>query len=151
MEVERLEALADRAAPGFAKAALPILVLAALLTATLILSLVTSPPAFDTDLDRFAPDSDALEAHDRIHEHFPEERRPMFVHVVADDGGNVLTLDHLKAMEAAGDRKVFTIPSPVRREAEAKGIRWALPAVPLIPPLAPEEEPIAAVPDQEAG
>ena len=30
----------------------------------------------------------------------PEERRPMFVHVVADDGGNVLTLDHLKAMEA---------------------------------------------------
>ena len=100
MEVERLEALADRAAPGFAKAALPILVLAALLTATLMLSLVTSPPAFDTDLDRFAPNSDALEAHDRIHEHFPDERRPMFVHVVADDGGNVLTLDHLKAMEA---------------------------------------------------
>ena len=81
-------------------AALPILVLAALLTATLMLSLVTSPPAFDTDLDRFAPNSDALEAHDRIHEHFPEERRPMFVHVVADDGSNVLTLDHLKAMEA---------------------------------------------------
>ncbi|MEC8311614.1 MAG: hypothetical protein VXZ64_02160, partial [Candidatus Thermoplasmatota archaeon] len=100
MEVERLEALADRAAPGFAKAALPILVLAALLTATLMLSLVTSPPAFDTDLDRFAPNSDALEAHDRIHEHFPDERRPMFVHVVADDGSNVLTLDHLKAMEA---------------------------------------------------
>ena len=24
----------------------------------------------------------------------------MFVHVVADDGSNVLTLDHLKAMEA---------------------------------------------------
>ena len=100
MEVERLEALADRAAPGFAKAALPILVLAALLTATLMLSLVTSPPAFDTALDRLAPNSDAREAHDRIHEHVPEERRPMFVHVVADDGSNVLTLDHLKAMEA---------------------------------------------------
>lgn len=100
MEVERLEALADRAAPGFAKAALPILVLAGLVTAGLMVSLVTSPPAFDTDLDRFAPDSDALEAHERIHASFPEERRPMFVHVVADDGGNVLTLDHLKAMEA---------------------------------------------------
>ncbi len=99
MEVERLEALADRAAPGFAKAALPILVLAGLITAGLMVSLVNSPPAFDTDLDRFAPDSDALVAHERIHENFPEERRPMFVHVVADDGTNVLTLEHLKAME----------------------------------------------------
>ena len=99
MEVERLEALAGRAAPAFAKAALPILLLAGLVTAGLMVSLVTSPPAFDTDLDRFAPDSDALEAHERIHANFPEERRPMFVHAVADDGGNVLTLDHLKAME----------------------------------------------------
>ena len=46
MEVERLEALADRAAPGFAKAALPILVLAGLISASLMLSLVTSPPDF---------------------------------------------------------------------------------------------------------
>ena len=99
MEVERLEALADRAAPGFAKAALPILVLASLITAGLMVSLVTSPPAFDTDLDRFAPDSDALDAHERIHAHFPDERRPMFVHVEADDGSNVLSLDHLKAMQ----------------------------------------------------
>ena len=68
------------------------------------------PACFDTDLDRFAPDSDALEAHDRIHEHFPEERRSMFVHVVADDGGNVLTLDHLKAMEA--DEASFARPLP---------------------------------------
>ncbi|MGB2276287.1 MAG: hypothetical protein ACPH5S_04875, partial [Candidatus Poseidoniaceae archaeon] len=120
MEVERLEALADRAAPGFAKAALPILVLAGLITASLMLALVTSPPDFDTDLDRFAPNSEALEAHERIHEHFPDERRPMFVHVVADDGGNVLSLDHLKAMEVDEDR--LREASSVRNDAV---VSWA--------------------------
>lgn len=100
MEDARLEAIAARAAPGFAKASLPILLVATLLTVGLLASLVMNPPEFNTDLDRFAPEGEAIEAHDRIHEHFPNERRPMFVHVVRDDGGNVLDLDHLKAMHA---------------------------------------------------
>ena len=58
----------------------------------------------------------------------------------------------LKAIEDAGDKQVFTIPSPVRREAEASGLRWALPAIPLIAPTK-EQATVQAVPDsdQEAG
>jgi predicted RND superfamily exporter protein len=106
MDAERLEAYAARAAPGFGKAAVPILAVAVLLTLVLAGALVTDPPEFNTDLDLFAPQSDAIDAHDRIHEHFPSERRPMFVHVVADDGSNVLSLDHLKAMKEDQDSLV---------------------------------------------
>lgn len=100
MDADRLEAIAARAAGGFGRAALPILIVTALLTLGLLAALVANPPEFNTDLDLFAPESDAIDAHQRIHEHFPSERRPMFVHVVADDGSNVLSLDHLKAMQA---------------------------------------------------
>jgi len=54
------------------------------------------------------------------------------------------------AINRAGDKKVFTIPSPVRREAESQGIKWALPAVPLVP-ASKSGEAVSAVPDQEAG
>jgi phenylpropionate dioxygenase-like ring-hydroxylating dioxygenase large terminal subunit len=53
-----------------------------------------------------------------------------------------------KAIEAAGDKKVFTIPSPARKAAEAEGIKWALPAVPLVPAT---KTPLASVKEQEAG
>lgn len=83
----------------FKKSALPILIVSALLTVGLGLHLITSPPEFRTDLNDFAPSSDSNDAHDRIHEHFPDESRPMFIHVTRSNDGNVLSIDSLKDMK----------------------------------------------------
>ena len=44
--------------------------------------------------------------------------------------GNQIDMYEVKKHE---DRKVFAIPSPNRREAEAKGIRWTFDKIPLVP------------------
>ncbi|MAM36351.1 MAG: hypothetical protein CL988_04190, partial [Euryarchaeota archaeon] len=75
------------------------LLVVVLCTVALSAHLVVSPPTFNTDLGDFAPDSEARDAHDRIHEYFPNEARPMFVHVTADDGSNILSIDNLKLMD----------------------------------------------------
>lgn len=91
---ERLAGLA----PTFERRA-PVLVgLFSVLTLLLAANLYVSPPTFQTDLNDFSPETEASEAHDRIHAHFPDEIRPLFVHVTMDDGSNVLTLDSLNSM-----------------------------------------------------
>ena len=74
------------------------LVFVVLCTVALASHLVVSPPTFNTDLADFAPESDSRDAHDRIHEYFPDEARPMFVHVTADNGDNILSIENLKVM-----------------------------------------------------
>ncbi|MDE0870170.1 MAG: hypothetical protein OSA21_07650, partial [Candidatus Poseidoniaceae archaeon] len=75
-----------------------LLVVVFLFTVALGVQLVVSPPTFNTDLADFAPDSESSDAHDRIHEHFPNEARPLFVHVSAKDGSNILSIEHLQTM-----------------------------------------------------
>ena len=63
----------------FRKLSVPIIIATLLITVVLLGNLATSPPSFNTDLDAFTPDSDAKTAHERIHENFPNETRPMFI------------------------------------------------------------------------
>ena len=91
------ERLAQRA-PQFKQASPYIVVFFTIVTLLLAGQLYVSPPTFQTDLNDFAPESEASIAHDRIHEFFPDETRPLFVHVTADDGSNVLAFDHIKSM-----------------------------------------------------
>ncbi len=84
----------------FKKSALPILIVSALITVGLGMHLITSPPEFRTDLNDFAPSSDSKDAHDRIHEYFPDESRPLFIHVTRSNDGNVLSIDSLKDMQS---------------------------------------------------
>ena len=84
----------------FKKSALPILIVSALITVGLGMHLITSPPEFRTDLNDFAPSSDSKDAHDRIHEYFPDESRPLFIHVTKSNDGNVLSIDSLKDMQS---------------------------------------------------
>jgi len=80
------------------RGAIPFLVLAGLLTTALAVNLMISPPTFKTDLSEFAPESEGQQAHQRIHAYFPNETRPLFVHVTVDDGGNILALENLQLM-----------------------------------------------------
>lgn len=92
------DSLAQRA-PQFKQAAPYIVVFFTVVTLLLAGQLYVSPPTFQTDLNDFAPESDASIAHDRIHEFFPDETRPLFVHVTSDDGSNVLDFEHMKSMQ----------------------------------------------------
>jgi len=80
------------------RGSIPFLLLAGLLTVGLAANLMISPPTFKTDLSEFAPDSENQQAHERIHAFFPNETRPLFVHVTVDDGGNILSLENLQLM-----------------------------------------------------
>jgi len=84
----------------FQRLAIPILVVCGLLAVGLGAHLLASPPEFRTDLNDFAPESESNKAHEEIHSFFPDESRPMFVHVTRDNGGNVLSIDSLMEMDA---------------------------------------------------
>ena len=88
-------------ADTFERAAVPILVVSLLLTVALGLQLFPALPEFDTDLSAFAPETPSEAAEARMVDHFPPESRPMFIHVTADDGSNVLSMDHLIAQQDA--------------------------------------------------
>ena len=90
MDSTSLEAKLAEMAPLFRKGAIPFLIVASIITAGLMANLVVSPPTFKTDLSDFAPDSSIGDAHDRIHQHFPDETRQLLIHVTSDDGSNVL-------------------------------------------------------------
>ena len=96
MDTDEMEAKVASVSHYFRLSAIPFLVVAGLLT--LAANLVLSPPTFKTDLSEFAPDSESQDAHDRIHAFFPNETRPLFVHVTVDDGGNILALENLQLM-----------------------------------------------------
>ena len=99
MEKADLEERLAKAAPAFERSAPLIVGLFTVITLLLAGNLYLSPPTFQTDLNDFSPETEASEAHDRIHAHFPNEIRPLFVHVTMDDGSNVLSLDALKSMD----------------------------------------------------
>ena len=99
MDKADLEERLAKAAPAFSRAAPFIVGVFSILTLVLAGNLYVSPPTFQTDLNDFSPETEASEAHDRIHEHFPNEMRPLFVHVTTDDGSNVLALDAMKVMQ----------------------------------------------------
>ena len=99
MDKADLEERLAKAAPAFSRAAPLIVGVFSILTLVLAGNLYVSPPTFQTDLNDFSPETEASGAHDRIHDHFPNEMRPLFVHVTTDDGSNVLALDAMKAMQ----------------------------------------------------
>ena len=98
MDTTKLEESMAGYSEHFKKIALPIVIATALITVLLLSNLATSPPNFNTDLDAFTPDSTTKDAHERIHEHFPDESRPMFVNVNSDDSGNVLEFSKILEM-----------------------------------------------------
>ena len=98
MDADEMEAKVASMSHYIRRSAIPFLIVAGLLTIALAANLVLSPPTFKTDLSEFAPDSESQDAHDRIHAFFPNETRPLFVHVTADDGGNILDLENLQLM-----------------------------------------------------
>ena len=85
-------------AKKFRKFSLAIVAVTILLTGALLANLIYNPPTFNTDLDAFVPESEANTAHERIHQNFPNESRPMFVNVKADDGSNILAMDKIQLM-----------------------------------------------------
>jgi len=84
----------------FKRLSVPILIVSGLLTVALGAHLLTSPPEFRTDLNDFAPESESNKAHEEIHTFFPDESRPMFIHVTDDNGGNILSMNSLMEMDA---------------------------------------------------
>ena len=76
----------------FRRLSLAIVVVTMLITGALVVNLIYNPPTFNTDLDAFVPDSEANSAHERIHQNFPNESRPLFVNVEPDDNGNICLL-----------------------------------------------------------
>tara|TARA_Y100001954_G_scaffold138083_2_gene147217 strand:+ start:7545 stop:10082 length:2538 start_codon:yes stop_codon:yes gene_type:complete len=99
---------------SFEKSASAILVVAALLTIVFTATLVTNPPTFSTDLDDFTPqESESVVAHERIHNYFPNESRPMFVHITSSSG-NVLTIENLQQMDL--DEEIIRNESQARQD-----------------------------------
>ncbi len=98
MDTDMMEAKVASMSHYIRRGAIPFLVLAGLLTATFAVNLMSDPPTFKTDLSEFAPESENQQAHQRIHQYFPNETRPFFVHVTSDDGGNILSLENLQLM-----------------------------------------------------
>ena len=98
MDTALMEAKVASVSHHLRRGAIPFLVLAGLLTASLAVNLMVSPPTFKTDLSEFAPESESQQAHQRVHAYFPNETRPLFVHVTVDDGGNILALENLQLM-----------------------------------------------------
>ena len=98
MDRADLEERLAQAAPQFERSAPFIVAFFTLLTLVLAGHLYVSPPTFHTDLNDFSPESEASTAHDRIHAHFPNEMRPLFVHVSTDNGSNILAMDAMQTM-----------------------------------------------------
>ena len=99
MDTSALEAKMAKGAGAFQRSALVILIVGGIITVGLMAHLATSPPDFNTDLADFAPDSEANDAHERIHQYFPNETRPLFVEVKSDDGLNILSIDNIRLMD----------------------------------------------------
>ena len=82
----------------FRKLSLAIVIVTMLITGALLANLVYNPPTFNTDLDAFTPNSEENSAHERIHQNFPNESRPMFVNIEVDDGTNILKIENIQLM-----------------------------------------------------
>ena len=73
MDTTNLEESMAGFSQKFRKFSLAIVIVALLITGALLVNLIYNPPTFNTDLDAFTPDSEASDAHDRIHKNFPNE------------------------------------------------------------------------------
>ena len=113
MDTAGLEERLAEFAPQFERSAPLIVAMFSLVTLLLAGNLYLSPPTFQTDLNDFSPETESSSAHDRIHDHFPKEMRPLFVHVTVDDESNVLALDTLQAM--SDDLSFFKAESEKRQ------------------------------------
>ena len=102
MDKADIEERLAKAAPAFSRAAPLIVGVFSILTLVLAGNLYVSPPAFQTDLNDFSPETEASEAHDRIHDHFPNEMRPLFI-----AAGRRLQRPALDAMKAMQDDAHF--------------------------------------------
>ena len=70
------------------------------LVVTLFFGMFLFPfPSFHTDLQAFAPDGPNDDAEERIESAFGKQRQPLFIHVVDDDGGNVLSIESLQQQQ----------------------------------------------------
>mgnify|MGYP006251072709 FL=1 len=98
MDTTNLEESMANFSDTFRKLSLPILLVSTLITAILAFGLINSPPEFNTDLDAFTPESSQNDAHERIHEYFPDETRPLFINVESDDGSNILDYQKIIVM-----------------------------------------------------
>lgn len=96
MGVETEPSVLVRNAAIFEKVAWPIIGLSGIITLLLLMQLVPDVPEFHTQLADFAPETDQTRAEERISPYFENESRPMFIHVTADDGGNILSLENLR-------------------------------------------------------
>lgn len=85
---------------NFKKYSWPILIVSMLFTVAMVVDLAfVNTPTFHTDLSDFAPESESADAHERISQHFSNETRPMFIHVTADDGSNILDIEDIVLMD----------------------------------------------------
>ena len=85
---------------NFKKYSWPILIVSMLFTIAMVVDLAfVNTPTFHTDLSDFAPESESADAHERISQHFSNETRPMFIHVTADDGSNILDIEDIVLMD----------------------------------------------------
>ena len=91
-----------RYAETFSKAALPILIMSLLLTVVLGWQLVPMP-TFNTDLADFAPEDETSAVEDRFAARMGNTTRQFFVHITADDGGNLLTVASLQEQQTDYD------------------------------------------------
>ena len=98
MDTTTLEESMARFSEKFRRLSLAIVVVTMLITGALVVNLIYNPPTFNTDLDAFVPDSEANSAHERIHQNFPNESRPLFVNVEPDDNGNILEMENIQTM-----------------------------------------------------
>ncbi len=98
MDTTNLEESMAKFSKQFRKFSLAIVLVTMLITGALLVNLVINPPTFNTDLDAFVPDSEANSAHERIHQNFPNESRPMFVNVAADNATNIMTISNIQLM-----------------------------------------------------
>lgn len=113
MDTTRFEEWLASKSQLFRKSAPLILIVSSLISVALVSHLASNPPSFQTDLNDFAPDDETNDIYDRISEVFPNESRPLFVHVTADDGGNVLKMEHIHTM--LEDMRVFESESQKRQ------------------------------------
>ncbi|MBO57414.1 MAG: hypothetical protein CMA77_00225 [Euryarchaeota archaeon] len=88
---QQLTSIFERGSPAILFGALVI---------TLFFGMFLFPfPSFNTDLEAFAPDGPNDVAEDRIESAFGKERQPLFINVVEDDGGNVLSIESLQQQQ----------------------------------------------------
>ena len=81
----------------FERVALPILIISALLTISLVGSIISIQSEFTpTSPISLCPDGPSRRPRRSSKASFGNESKVLFIHITAEDGGNVLTMDHIQ-------------------------------------------------------